>query len=162
MRRAHAVRWGWCVLALLMAAASPSSGQGDKGFVRIKPEDVKWQREGNLGVQTAIVEGDPAKPGFYMTMIRFPPGVMSRPHYHPADRYVVVLKGTWYTATGDTFEPEKAIPIKAGGYMRHPAGAHHFDGAHEEEVVLAISGHGPNSNNVLDGGELFARVPATR
>jgi hypothetical protein len=30
----------------------------------------------------AIVEGDPTKPGFYIIQVKFPPGVMSRPHFH--------------------------------------------------------------------------------
>ncbi len=162
MKRSRSLRWCWCVLALLLDATSSPSGQADRPFVRINPEDVKWVAEGNLGVQVANVEGDPSKPGFYMTMIRFPPGVMSRPHFHPADRYIVVLRGTWYTATGDRFEPEKALPVRAGGYMRHPAGGHHYDGAGREEVILAISGHGPNRNNVLDGGELFTRWTPAR
>ena len=53
--------------------------------------------EGNtLGVQTAILEGDPSKPGFYLTINRFPPGVMSRPHYHPDERNITVIRGTAY------------------------------------------------------------------
>jgi quercetin dioxygenase-like cupin family protein len=128
-------------------------------FVRMNFDTLQWRAtEGNtLGVQTAVLEGDPSKPGFYLTINRFPPGVMSRPHYHPDERYVVVIRGTWYTGEGDAFTPDTTVPLKVGDYMRHPAGGHHYDGGLEEEAVVAISGYGPTSATVIDGGELFGR-----
>jgi quercetin dioxygenase-like cupin family protein len=82
---------------------------------------------------------------------------MSRPHYHPDERYVVVLRGTWYTGEGDAFAPDKTIPLKPGDYMRHPAGGHHYDGGLDEETLVAISGYGPTRADVIDGGELFGK-----
>ena len=152
------------------ASGAPAAGAGERTvtvptadanrpFVRLNFDKLDWRAtEGNtLGVQTAVLEGDPSKPGFYLTINRFPPGVMSRPHYHPDERYVVVLRGTWYTGEGDAFTPEKTVPLKPGDYMRHPAGGHHYDGGLDEEVVIAISGYGPTRADVLDGGELFGK-----
>ena len=34
-------------------------------------------------------------------------------------------------------------PIKPGGFMFHPAGYHHYDGARDEEVIVQIIGMGP-------------------
>ena len=155
------------------AAAAPSDRQAefgrfpDREFLRLKLDQFQWRAtEGNtLGVQTAVLEGDPSKPGFYLTINRFPPGVMSRPHYHPDERNIMVIRGTWYTDEGKEFRPDKAIPMKPGEYMRHPAGGSHYDGALDEEVWVAISGYGPTSATVLDGGELFGRsrpAPATK
>jgi hypothetical protein len=39
---------------------------------------------------------------------------MDSPHWHPHDRYVTVLQGTWYTGTGDTFDAARAVPLKPG------------------------------------------------
>ena len=89
---------------------------------------------------------------------RFPPGVMSRPHFHRDERHGLVIKGTWYTGDGEAFTPEKTIPLKAGDYMRHPAGAFHYDGALDEEVLVAISGYGPSSTTVFDGGARFGKA----
>jgi quercetin dioxygenase-like cupin family protein len=147
------------------AAAAPSDRQAefgrfpDREFLRLKLDQFQWRpNEGNtLGVETAVLEGDPSKPGFYLTINRFPPGVMSRPHYHPDERNIMVIKGTWYTDEGKEFRPDKAIPMKPGEYMRHPAGGPHYDGALDEEVWVAISGYGPTSATVIDGGELFGR-----
>jgi hypothetical protein len=30
---------------------------------------------------------------------------MSAPHFHPEDRHAVVLRGTWYTGTDDSWDP---------------------------------------------------------
>lgn len=89
------------------------------------------------------VMGDASKPGMYITRNRFMPGNGSRPHYHDQDRYVTVIKGTWWTGSGDVYKPESMKPIKAGGFMFHPAGYHHYDGARDEEVIVQIIGMGP-------------------
>ena len=60
-----------------------------------------------------------------------------------------VLKGTWYTGTGDRFAPEETVALGPGSYMKHPAGAHHFDGAKDEEVILQIVGVGPTATTRL-------------
>ena len=89
------------------------------------------------------VMGDSSKEGFYIVRNRFAAGRGSRPHYHDQDRYVTVLKGTWWTGSGDVYKPETMKPIKEGGFMFHPAGFHHYDGARDEDVVVQIMGKGP-------------------
>ena len=120
-------------------------GFPERPFVRVKFDQLTWRpTEGNtLGVETAIVEGDPSKPGYYLTINHFPPGVMSRPHYHPDERYIMVLRGTWYTDEGNVFQPNKAVPLKPGDFMRHPKGGPHYDGGLDQDTWVAISGYGP-------------------
>jgi len=95
------------------------------------------------GLVSTTVFGDPSKPGIYVIRNRFAPGVTSRPHFHDQDRFVTVIKGTWYTDEGDVFRPEKMVPIKEGGFMYHPANYHHYDGSQGEEVIVQIMGMGP-------------------
>jgi quercetin dioxygenase-like cupin family protein len=135
------------------------SGFPERPFVRVKFDELTWRpTEGNtLGVETAVVEGDPSKPGYYLTINHFPAGVMSRPHYHPDERYVIVLRGTWYTDEGDVFRPTQAVPLKPGDFMRHPKDGPHYDGALNEDTWVAISGYGPTNAKVIDGGELFGK-----
>jgi hypothetical protein len=106
----------------------------DANHLRMNPED---------GLVSTTVFGDPAKAGMYVIRNRFAAGNTSRPHYHDQDRYVTVIKGTWYTDEGDVFRADKMVPIKTGGFMFHPAGYHHYDGAKDEEVVVQIMGMGP-------------------
>ena len=135
------------------------TGFPERPFARVEFDKLMWRpTEGNtLGVETAIVEGDPSKPGYYLTINHFPPGVMSRPHYHPDERYVIVLRGTWYTDEGEVFRPNQTVALKPGDFMRHPKDGPHYDGALDEDTWIAISGYGPTKATVIDGGELFGR-----
>ncbi len=68
---------------------------------------------------------------------------MSKPHYHPTDRYVTVISGTWWAGTSADGDKSKTVPLTAGSYMIHPAGAVHFDGAKDVEAIVEIKGIGP-------------------
>jgi quercetin dioxygenase-like cupin family protein len=139
-------------LALCFCAlAWPARAQTDaKGFVRLTPEQADWKDVPNgHGVQMAVVSGDPSKPGLYVIRVKFPPGIMSAPHFHPEDRHAVVLKGTWYTGTDDSWDPERTVALKPGSYMKHPARAVHYDGAKDEEVIVQIAGYGPSGTTEL-------------
>jgi quercetin dioxygenase-like cupin family protein len=135
-----------CVTPMLGSCAEPDS----KGFVRVTPDQLDWKEvpKGH-GIQMAVVSGNPTQPGIYVIRVKFPPGVMSSPHYHGEDRHVVVLKGTWYTGTDDSWDPAKTVGLPTGSYMKHPAGGVHFDGAKDEEVMVQIIGQGPSSTTIL-------------
>jgi quercetin dioxygenase-like cupin family protein len=138
---------------LIPSAAAAQGTKDDSGFVRVLPGQEEYKNPFGVGVMVATLHGDPSKPGIYVLRIKWPKGTMSRPHTHPEDRHVVVLSGTWYTGTGEAFDPEKAVPLKAGGYMLHPAGALHWDGTRDEEAVIQITGYGPSGNKFLKAGE---------
>jgi quercetin dioxygenase-like cupin family protein len=144
------LRAGWILPWLLCAAVAAFAAQDEGGFVRTTPDEIQWHSNPNVpGLQNAVLVGDPAKPGLYIVRVKFSPGVMTRPHFHPDDRYVVVLKGTWYAGTGDEFAPDKAMPMKPGSFMKHPALAHHFDGSKDEEVIVQITGIGPTATTLI-------------
>jgi quercetin dioxygenase-like cupin family protein len=147
------------VIGLFLLAASFTFAQtGARQIVRLTPEQVKWVDEPDgLGFKTAVIDGDPAKPGLYVIWVKFPPGVMSKPHYHGEDRHALVIKGTWWTGTGDDFTPDKTVSLKPGNYMKHPSGVRHYDGAKDEEVILQLIGIGPSSTTRVRPQEgLFA------
>jgi quercetin dioxygenase-like cupin family protein len=122
----------------------------DKGFVTLQLGEETWKEyPGIPGIDVMNVYGDPSKPGVYVVRARFRPGTMSMPHYHPEDRLATVVKGTWWTGTGPEFEPGKTNPIRTGGYMMHPAGEAHFDGAKDEEVILQLAGVGPSGTTFI-------------
>ena len=137
--------------ALVMVTMNASAEKDKAGFVRVTPEEVKWtDRPGYDGIKFAVIQGDPSKPGIYVIRAKFSPGSMTRPHWHPEDRFVTVISGTWYTGEGDNFDPDKTVPLKAGSFMMHPANAHHYDGAKDEEVVVQIIGIGPSATDLVD------------
>jgi quercetin dioxygenase-like cupin family protein len=150
MRSARAVAFLAGLIGLLLWACATSAEEDAPGFVRIAPEDIEWKPlPGYEGVRVAVLVGEPSKPGLYVVRVNFPPGLMSRPHYHPDDRYAVVLKGTWWTGTGDEFDPDKTVPLTPGSFMKHPAGGHHFDGAKDQEVIIQLTGYGPTATTLL-------------
>ncbi len=130
-------------LVALAALLVLGGAAGDDGFVRLRPQELHWQPSIRPGLSIALVEGDPRKEGFYIIRARFAPGHFTRPHIHPRDRHVTVIEGTWWTGTGTHFDPDATVPLGPGSYMKHPAGAPHFDGAKSETVIIEIKGEGP-------------------
>jgi len=141
-------------MPLLVAPLTVSAETDAAGFERVLADDVVWKDvTGGHGVQSAVVSGDPTKPGIYVVRVKFPPGIMSSPHFHGEDRFAVVLKGTWYTGTDADWDPAKTVALPPGSFMKHPAKAVHFDGAKDSEVIVQIVGYGPSSTTRLSPSE---------
>lgn len=67
----------------------------------------------------------------------------SRPHFHPHDRFITELKGTWWVGSGTKFDTNATVPMPAGTFVTHYGQQVHFDGAKDEDTVLLIVGEGP-------------------
>jgi quercetin dioxygenase-like cupin family protein len=133
----------WTAAAALFLAILPIKADLNPAAISIQhPDQIKW-REGNGGNATAILAGDPSKPGIYVELTKWHPGHMSRPHFHPNDRYIYVISGTWWVGTGTKYDPDSTVPVPAGSYVTHFAKQVHYDGAKDQEVVLEIVGEGP-------------------
>src|ERR1051325_3176804 len=103
------------------------------------------------GVQNAVLVGDPAKPGFYAVMTKWLKGNhFSRPHFHPNDRYITVLQGTWWVGSGPKFDPANTTPMPAGSFVTHFGKQVHWDGAKDEDAVLLIMGEGPGTSTAAE------------
>lgn len=105
------------------------------------PSDIKWERRG--GSESATLVGDPSKPGLYVVLQKWLPHNNSRPHFHPNDRYITVLSGTWWVNTGPKYDPDGMKPVPAGSFVVHYGKQIHYDGAKDEPCVLEIVGMGP-------------------
>jgi quercetin dioxygenase-like cupin family protein len=132
---------------------------GAPDFLRLIFGEEQWEPAFELGITGMTVAGHPDKPGIYVLRVHWPPNVMSLPHSHPEDRHVTVLSGTWWTGTGEAFDPDSAVPLSAGAYMLHPAGMTHWDGSKDEETVIQLIGYGPSEMNpVTPGPPFFTKV----
>ena len=147
------LRWVLCGLSACwlggIAAAGQAGSVPDSRFIARQPEEIRPAD----GVTQVVIMGDPAKPGMYIVQNTFAAGRGSRPHFHDQDRYITVIKGTWWVAlgsNGDTYDPAKMVPMKAGSFIFHPAFGHHFDGARDEEAVVRIMGMGPVKSTQLE------------
>ena len=106
----------------------------DRATVDFKtPSEIKWVRNAAGTNESAVLFGDPSKPGPYVVRLKWLPGNMSRPHFHPNDRFFVVLSGTWWVGTGEKFDPDNTVPMPAGSYVS----------VKNEEAVIQVWGVGP-------------------
>lgn len=131
------------ILIAALCGSVSGAAEADKGFIYTQPEDVQFKSPLNVGPQQAVLFGDPSKEGVYVVRVKFPPGTHSNPHFHSKDRQATVIKGVWWNGTGEELDFNKAVPMKAGSFVLHPAGGVHWDGAGDEEVIVQIIGVGP-------------------
>ncbi|HLW51774.1 MAG TPA: cupin domain-containing protein [Candidatus Angelobacter sp.] len=108
------------------------------------PNQIQWT-EALPGAKQAVLRGDPSKPGPYIVLIKWSPHHMSRPHWHPNDRFITVISGTWWVGTGGKYDENTTVPLPAGSFVTHFGKQVHYDGAKDEEAVLEIVGEGPGT-----------------
>jgi hypothetical protein len=139
--------WRALIVSLVLAGISgaASSAELNPAAVVYKlPDQIPWGPVNAAGAQSAVLVGDPGKPGFYMVYNKWTKGNhFSHPHFHPNDRYIVVLQGTWWVGTGPKFDPANTTPMPAGSFVTHFAKGIHWDGAKDEDAILLIMGEGP-------------------
>lgn len=143
----HALRRSILMLAAVgaLAAVSTSAAPLDPAALTYKlPDQLHWvaNKEGAL---TATVYGDVSKSGLYVIIVKWPPHHWSHPHFHPHDRIVTVLSGTWWVGTGRKFDPDGTVPLSPGTVVTHYGRQIHYDGAKDTEAVLEIVGMGPGT-----------------
>jgi hypothetical protein len=130
-------------IAFALLCASPTSADlNPKALAYHLPKDIPWVDQGN-GSMRAVLAGDPDKPGLYVLLNRWKAHNMSHPHFHPNDRFITVISGTWWVGTGPRFDPDSTVPLPPGTVVTHFAKQIHYDGAKDEDAVLEIVGMGP-------------------
>ena len=116
------------------------------------PDQIPWSPVDARGAQNAVVVGDPSKPGFYVVYTKWTKGNhFSHPHFHPNDRYIVVLQGTWWVGSGSKFDPDHGtVAMPTGSFVTHFGKQVHWDGAKDEDAVLLIMGEGPATSSPVE------------
>jgi hypothetical protein len=128
---------GWA-----QAPAAKGDGLDPKVLAYKLPDQIPW-KDDPIGAKMAVVLGDPSKPGLYIVLVKWTPHHMSHPHWHPNDRFITVISGTWWVGTGPKFDPDATVAMPAGSFVTHFGKQIHYDGAKDEEAVLEIVGDGP-------------------
>jgi quercetin dioxygenase-like cupin family protein len=127
------------------------------------PEQYKWRDPtGAAGTNQVILHGDPTKPGLYVALNRFKPGNFSKPHFHPNDRFITVVKGTWWVATGNKADKDNMVPMPAGSFVTHFGKQVHWDGAKDEEAWVLIVGRRAGNADAGRGGKVRPAPRPTR
>jgi hypothetical protein len=104
----------------------------------------------------ATLYGSLDTPGPYLVLMKWNPGYMSAPHSYATDRLSLVLSGTWWVNSGADFDPNNAIPVAAGSFVRRVARTPHYDGVKrgaKEPAVIALFGIAPVKFELVDPGK---------
>jgi hypothetical protein len=137
-----------CVLAIVTLTTPALAEEGQATIIKL-PQDIVF-KGGNGPPETIVLYGDPAKPGLYVSRIRFSPGWKDMPHWHPDPaRTVVVLSGTFYFGSGEVWDESRMKAYPAGTFYSEPPKAPHFTWAKDGEVVIQLTGIGPSGKTFI-------------
>jgi hypothetical protein len=141
------------MLATLVAfgAARVLAEDAPSHWLLQQPGSIAWRTADTLppGAEIAVLEGDPAKEGYFTMRIRMPDGYRVPPHWHPKQERVTVLSGILNLGSGDTFDATKARALQPGTYSSMPPKMTHFAWM-TGETVLQLSTLGPWTINYVD------------
>jgi hypothetical protein len=136
-----------CLLLAVVASMAACAGAwaGDESIVK-RPCDIVFKAPSTgPGPETAVLYGDPSKPGVYVMRVKFPAGHRAMPLWHPdAWRNAVVLSGTHYFGVGEQWDESKLKAYPAGTFYAVPARTPHFAWAKDDEVIVQFTGMGPS------------------
>lgn len=140
------------VASLILATVSIHAlAQGDQidrltvaAMENFELEHIEWKPEALLpgAAQSALIAGDPSKPGVFMAYLKFPANYEIPAHTHPYAEVVTVLKGTVWNGMGEKLDRQKGEKLGAGSSFALPAGHAHYLW-NEEETVVLLTATGP-------------------
>jgi hypothetical protein len=155
MSFSRSIAWGACALGAVVLVgtvvpifgqagpSSPPAAAAARQVPLVDSTRLFMQVEQLALAGNTSVFSEPSKEGFYVVRQKLAPTHMNRPQYYDRDRWVTVLKGTWWVGQGDVFKIDKLVPVREGGFMYQPANLHHYDIAGGSEVILQVAGIGP-------------------
>jgi len=134
-------------LPLVFGVATSTNAQDCSQSVLVAPNEIVWKAPAvSPGVETAVICGDPSKPGVYVLRARFPAGFKLMPHFHPDEwRTAVVLSGNYYFGLGEQWDESKLKSYPASTFLSEPKGAPHFVWAKDGEVIVQFTAMGPTA-----------------
>ena len=131
-------------VALILAIPGHTAELNPAALAYRLPEQIRWNSPSAAGSQNSVLVGDPSKPGLYVVRNKWLKGNhFSRPHFPPNDRFITVIKGTWWVGSGNKFDTSQTVAMPAGTFVTHFGKQVHWDGAKDEEAILLIVGEGP-------------------
>jgi quercetin dioxygenase-like cupin family protein len=139
-----------CLVVAMCASLIPAFSHAQDAIIKI-PQDITYKAPLAGAPEVAVLFGDPAKAGVYVTRVKIPAGLKLMPHWHPDEvRTVVVLSGTFLHGYGEQWDETKLKVHPPGTFFSEPFKAPHFAWAKEGEVVLQITSIGPTATTLID------------
>ncbi len=139
------MRMGLIAAALLGLASLASSEDAHDEAKELTPGDVQFIDNPAFpkGGQTAVVYGDPAKPGLFIIRAKFPPNYVVPPHIHPVFESVTVLSGSMGSGMGKTVDKSQGEILGPGSLLLLPANHPHYVWSGDTETIIQVAAIGP-------------------
>jgi quercetin dioxygenase-like cupin family protein len=138
------------LLAIAGAVAASAIAEGDIATLfTLTPGEMKFVAPpGRPDRPAAVLIGDPAKAGVYVSRSKLPANLKIAPHSHSETwRITTVVSGTLYYGHGDTFDESKLKALGPGSLLVEPKDIPHFAMTKDEEVMLHTVAEGPAATN---------------
>jgi quercetin dioxygenase-like cupin family protein len=136
-------------LSACAALAATAYAQSAEQVIKL-PNEIEFKAPLNPGAPSgASLYGDPKKVGLYVNRVKFSPGFKVMPHFHPDERTVVVLSGTFYMGLGEQFDESKMKGYPPGTFLSEPANMPHYTWAKDGEVIIQVTGVGPSGSTQI-------------
>jgi quercetin dioxygenase-like cupin family protein len=134
--------------------ASGAAGVVDEKPIVVAPADISWTPDSlDPSRASALLIGDPQRPGPFTVRYRVPAGYTLGLHLHPDEgEHLTVLSGTLYWSSGEAGSGAPVYTVPAGGVALIPAGMPHRLWT-TEATTVQLSGVGPRSYRYLDPAE---------
>ena len=125
-------------------------GQNSESIIK-RPEEVEFKSPLPVAnLKSAVLYGDPAKPGVYVQRTKFPAGTKGMPHWHPDEwRTAVVLSGTLYFGVGEQWDESKLKAYPTGTFYSEPPKTPHYVWVKDGEVIIQTTGMGPTGTTPI-------------
>jgi quercetin dioxygenase-like cupin family protein len=138
------------VVALFTCIVTGVYAQDTRSIIKL-PNEVEYKSPvGPTSLQSAVLYGDPSKPGVYVVRIKYAPGAKVMPHWHPDEvRTATVLSGTYYFAVGEQWDESKMLPYPVGTFLSEPPKTPHYAWAKDGEVIVQFTGVGPTGITMI-------------
>jgi quercetin dioxygenase-like cupin family protein len=106
---------------------------------------IKWNDEPILpkGAKSALLLGDPSKPGVFIVRLKFPPNYPIPAHTHPYTEVITVLSGKLGNGMGKTFDANNGEILNAGDSFVLPADHSHYVWTLDQETIVELIATGP-------------------
>ena len=133
------------VMLILTAPVQAQTRPDPSVLNSVNWDQLQWYQDArstNPGSWYTVLSGNPAT-GPWLMINKVLAGNFDQSHFHAYDRYIYVIKGTWWRGAGAMRNPSNMVATPPGTYVKHSANEVHWDGARNEDVLLLISGDGP-------------------
>lgn len=133
--------------------AAHAAKEGDAPKHKLyRPDRLEW-KDGPAslppGAKVAVLEGDPAKEGYFALRLQLPDGYKIPAHWHPNVERVTVISGTFHLGMGEKLDPKTAEALPAGSYVFMEPGMRHFAWT-EGPTVIQFTTVGPWAINYVN------------